>query len=122
VKLRIAILAGIVSASSFVCASGTYAASGVLSGTVADVRTYDPGTSVVPPRFLFNLNGVTSAGNCILLNGLVGFSGNSKEMFIAVLSGQLTGRTISVWFDDAYKVGNYCVARGVFTADPPAGN
>jgi hypothetical protein len=50
------------------------------------------------------------------------FLGGTKDMFITVLSAQLTGKAISVWFDDAYKTNNYCVARGVFAGDPPPQN
>jgi hypothetical protein len=114
---------GIVVLALVACAvapSESRAGSGFRIATVEYVRVYDTSVGgLAPPRFGFTLTGVTSAAGCPIWNGRILFIGNSKEALFVVMTAQLTGREVAVYFDDTSQVSGCCIARVVTTGSPP---
>jgi len=101
---------------------GSFAATGFVKGTAEWVRIHDATVipSWSPPRFWFSLNGVTSAGGCpTWVGGRVLFVSESKEAYMTVLSAQMTGKEIAVYWDDAQQVAGWCRAGYITIGDPP---
>ncbi|MCH2157927.1 MAG: hypothetical protein MK096_04020 [Oleiphilaceae bacterium] len=94
---------------------------GYQSGTIEYVRTTDKSQEAwAPPIFWFTLNGVTSAGNCPAWNGNVLFVADSEQAYSMVLAAYMSGKEVSVRFDDSHKTGtNFCIPINISLGNPP---
>ena len=100
----------------------SYGTDGFVKGTVEFVRVHEAAynTNWTPPMFWFSLDGVASAGTCPTWSGRVLFVAQSKEAYMMVLSAQLTGKQVAVyWIDDASRPNGLCRAEYMTTGNPP---
>jgi hypothetical protein len=100
----------------------SFAESGYRKGTVEYVRVHGAAehSAWAPPIFWFTLDGVASAGSCKAYHGNVLFVMDSQAALSLVLAAEMSGREISVRYDDAIlNVEDYwCKATYVTIGDP----
>src|SRR6266446_4863957 len=98
-----------------------HGATGIVKGTVEFVRIHDAAwPDFAPPRFWFTLNGVTSAGACVTWTaGKIAFVSESKEAYAPILSAQITGKEVAVYFNDAITILGWCRAGYITRGNPP---
>jgi len=80
-------------------------------GKVEYIRVHDPaiaGGGWAPPSFWFTLSGAAMP-SCPRWNGRALLVGTSKETLSLVLSAQLTGRQIGVYYVDSSPLGSVAV-------------
>jgi len=96
---------------------------GFVKGTVEFIRIHDAASnpSWAPPRFWFTLNGVTSAGGCLVnWHGRVLFAAESKEFYATVLTAYMTGKELAVFYRESETAqGGYCRSVYITIGDPP---
>lgn len=96
--------------------TSSMAADGSLSGTISRIRVHatDHSDTWKPPTFWFNIEGITSAGNCGKAYGEVAWIMDSQQALSLVLAAKLSGTRVSVYYDDSITISNsFCRVRHI---------
>jgi hypothetical protein len=98
-----------------------FAGTGITIGSVKYFRTHDPTVypTWAPPRFWFQLSGVSSAGACQTWHGDVLFVAETKEELAMIMSAYSTTGLIGVAWDDTTLQNGWCKALYLTAGDPP---